>query len=83
MAIKWAANAVHHQSIITKSEDTTTRTDAAASNKAEQAEPAKDNSLPMKPHSKQGEEFPKETFLDNVHAAPLQIAMTSLAWKTK
>ena len=32
----------------------TTRTDAGTSNKAEQAEPAKDNSLPTKPHSKQG-----------------------------
>ena len=66
--------------VITKSEDTTTRTDAAASSKAEQAEPAKENSLSTNPHSKQGEEFPKEALLENVHAAPPPpIVMTSLA----
>ena len=63
----------------TESEDTTTRTDAAASSKAEQAEPAKENSLPTNPNSKQGEEFQKEALLENVHAAPPPIAMTSHA----
>ena len=55
----------------------TTITDAAASSKAEQAERAKENSLPMNPHSKQGEEFPQKALLENVHAAPPP--MTSLA----
>ena len=49
----------------------------------EQAEPAKENSLPTNSHSKQGEEFPKEALLENVHAAPPPIAMISLALKTK
>ena len=70
------------QSVKTKNKDTTI-TNAAASSKAEEAEPAKENSLPTNPHSKQGEEFPKEALLENVHAAPPPIAMTSLAWKTK
>ena len=66
-----------------KRTDTTTRTYAAASSKAEQAEPAKENSLPTNPHSKQGEEFKEEALLENIHAAPPPIAMKSLEWKTK
>ena len=41
------------QSVKTKNKDTTI-TNAAASSKAEEAEPAKENSLPTNPHSKQG-----------------------------
>ena len=70
------------QSVKTKNKDTTI-TNAAASSKAEEAEPAKENSLPTNPHSKQGEEFPQEALLQNIHAAPPLIVMTSLAWKTK
>ena len=47
-------------SVKTKNKDTTTIKDAAASSKAEQAKPAKENSLPTNPHSKQGEEFTQE-----------------------
>ena len=64
------------RSVKTKNKDTTTITDAGTSSKAE---PAKENSLPTNPHSKQGEEFLQEALLQNVHTTPPPIEMRSLA----